>query len=201
MATRAVGAEPAAGAKMKRFSGALLGFALLALNPLPGHAGETTAKQCIPGLDQDFRRLHSSESINPCEKFSNRPMLIVNTASHCGFTPQFESLEAIHQQYSDDGLVVIGVPSDDFHQEAKDESKTAEVCYINYGVTFTMLSPMKVKGPDAHPVFKHLASETRAPRWNFTKYLVSRDGRVTHRFGSNIEPDSRAVIEAIESVL
>jgi glutathione peroxidase len=186
---------------MKKLVRPLVGLLLLALTPIIGHADEGKSGRCIPGLEQESRLLHSSEQINLCERFGGRPMLVVNTASHCGFTPQFQALEAIHQKYADDGLVVIGVPSNDFYQEAASESKTAEVCFVNYGVTFTMLSPMKVKGPDAHPLFKYLANETQAPRWNFTKYLVSPDGNVTHRFGSNVEPDARPMIDAIESLL
>ena len=165
------------------------------------YSGDIDKTSCVPGFDQEFKLLHSSESINPCEKFTDRPLLIVNTASHCGYTPQFETLEKVHQMYSDKGLAVIGVPSNDFNQESSTEAKTAEVCRINYGVTFTMLSPQKVKGENAHPVFRYLARESKEPLWNFTKYLVSKERKVTHRFGSHIKPDSKEITDAIETLL
>jgi len=156
---------------------------------------------CPDYLSQDLRKLRSSEEINLCKEFGGRPMLIVNTASHCGFTPQFEGLEALHQQYKERGLVVLGVPSNDFHQAAKDEEIAAQVCYVNYGVTFTMLSQQKVTGPDAHPIFRRMEREAGAPRWNFTKYLIDRDGKVVERFDTMVDPMSPAVRAAIESVL
>ena len=160
-----------------------------------------SAAHCPAYLNQDFRKLRSNESINLCKAYPDRPLLIVNTASHCGFTSQFKGLEALYQKYKDRGLVVVGFPSDDFKQEAKDEAKTAEVCYINYGVTFTMLSPVSVKGDTAIPAFKELAKQTAAPSWNFNKYLVKPDGTVVQHFGSKVTPDSAELTQAIESVL
>ena len=166
-----------------------------------GYSRASSASDCIPGLDQEMRRLHSSETVNLCSSFGGRPLLIVNTASHCGFTHQFGALEKVHQDYADEGLVVIGFPSDDFNQESDDEAESAQICRINYGVSFTMLSPQSVKGSNAHTLFRYLADQTREPRWNFTKYLVSRDGAVTHRFGSRVDPDSRQFKAAIEKLL
>ena len=159
------------------------------------------AAGCPEYLDHSMRKLHSREEVNLCQLQDGRPMLIINTASHCGYTPQFKGLEALHQQYRDDGLVVVGFASDDFRQEAKDEEKAAEVCYVNYGVTFTMIAPSHVKGDQANPVFRELAEQARAPGWNFNKYLVDGSGKVVQHFGSNTKPDSKVLTAAIESVL
>ena len=128
-------------------------------------------------------------------------MLIVNTASHCGFTPQFTALEALHKEYQEQGLVVIGFPSDDFFQEEDDEKDTADICFVNYGVTFTMLSPVHVYGSEAHPIFKALAEKTTAPKWNFYKYLVSADGKTVKHFNSRVKPDSDMLVSAINKIL
>lgn len=172
---------------------ALLG--MLAVIPAAG------AGDCPEYLDHEFRKLHSPDQINLCSEFAGKPLLIVNTASHCGFTPQFEGLESLHRRYDDQGLVVIGFPSDDFRQAADSEEKAAEVCYVNYGVTFTMMAPVSVKGTDAHPLFKELSRQSEAPRWNFNKYLVSPSGEVVRKFGSRTKPDSAILRESIEGVL
>ena len=156
---------------------------------------------CPDYLDQSMRKLHSKEQVNLCEVQAGKPMLVINTASHCGYTPQFQGLEALYQQYRDRGLNVVGFASDDFRQEAQDEEKAAEVCYVNYGVTFTMIAPSHVKGPEANPVFRELANQTQAPSWNFNKYLVDGSGKVVQHFGSNTRPDSKVLQAAIESVL
>ena len=163
--------------------------------------GEVTAAQCPAFLNQDFKKLRSEQSINLCEAYAGKPLLIVNTASHCGYTPQFKGLEALNQKYRARGLVVVGFPSDDFNQEARQETETAEICYINYGVTFTMLSPSVVTGTSANPVFKELARKSSSPSWNFNKYLVSADGKVVQRFDSNVKPDSAKLTRAIEQLL
>ncbi len=156
---------------------------------------------CPAHLNHEFRKLHSREIVNLCTAFAGKPLLIINTASHCGFTPQFKGLEALHQKYGDQGLVVLGFSSNDFRQEAGNEEKAAKVCYINYGVTFTMLAPISVKGEDAHPLFQELARQSRAPNWNFNKYLVEPSGAVIQHFGSTTTPDSSRLIERIEGLL
>ena len=156
---------------------------------------------CPDYLDVDMRLLHSDKTANICKDFGNKPLLIVNTASKCGFTPQFEGLEALHQEFKDDGLVVLGFPSDSFKQEINDEGKVAEVCYMNYGVTFTMFSTVPVRGNNAHPIFKALAEQAGAPGWNFNKYLVDRDGKVIQHFGSRAQPDSEQFKEVIRAAL
>jgi glutathione peroxidase len=162
---------------------------------------QAQAQACPAYLDHDFRQLHSSKSVNLCKAYAGKPMLIINTASHCGFTPQFKGLEAVNAKYKDRGLVVVGFASDDFNQEAKDEAEAADTCFLNYGVTFTMLAPQHVKGPDANPVFKELARQTQAPGWNFNKYLVKPDGTVSQYFDSKVTPDSPQFAAAVEKIL
>ena len=156
---------------------------------------------CPAYLDYSLRELHSKDSVNLCDKFAGQPLLIINTASHCGFTPQFKGLEAVYQKYRAQGLVVVGFASDDFNQEDKDEGNAAKICYVNNGVTFTMLAPSKVLGRDANPVFRELATRTEAPSWNFNKYLVDRDGKVVSHFDSKVTPESKELRHAIEQVL
>ncbi len=156
---------------------------------------------CPDYLNVDMRKLHSSESVNLCELTKDKPVIMVNTASNCGFTPQFKALEALHKQYKDQGLVVIGFPSDDFFQEEDDEKDTAKVCFVNYGVTFTMLQTSAVRGSDANPVFNFLGEQTTAPKWNFYKYVVSRDKKSVKHFNSKVSPDDQSFIQAVEAVL
>jgi glutathione peroxidase len=180
---------------------ALLAGTVLLTTGTPAVAAPPQAQPCPAYLDHEFRKLHSSQSVNICKAFAGKPMLIINTASHCGFTPQFKGLEAINSRYKDRGLVVVGFASDDFNQEAKDEAEAADTCFLNYGVTFTMLAPQHVKGPDANPVFKELARQTQAPGWNFNKYLVRPDGTVAQYFDSKVTPDSPQFTEAVEKIL
>ena len=158
------------------------------------------SSQCDDFTNVTMRKLRSKESINFCE-FKDKPLLIVNTASNCGFTSQFEGLEAIHKEYKDQGLVVLGFPSDDFFQEEDDEKDTAKVCFINYGVTFNMLATSAVRGSDANPIFKHLNEATSSPNWNFYKYLVSADRKTVQRFNSKTKPQSQTLRDAIEAEL
>lgn len=162
---------------------------------------ESTPAACPDWLNGSVGKLHSSEAISLCEALHNKPALIVNTASHCGFTKQFGELEKLHQRYKDQGLVVMGFPSDDFNQEAKDEAEIADVCYKNFGVTFLMSDPVSVRGDKALPLFRHLAEQSSAPKWNFYKYLINRQGEVVESFSSFTGPDSESVHEAIEAVL
>lgn len=156
---------------------------------------------CPAYLDHELRKLHSKDVVNLCQVSAGKPLLIVNTASHCGFTPQFKELEILYQKYRAQGLEVVGFASDDFLQEDKNEEKAAEVCYVNYGVTFTMLAPTHVRGDDANPVFRELAKQTQAPNWNFNKYVVDRTGKVVKHFGSTTDPDSPELELAVQGVL
>lgn len=156
---------------------------------------------CTPHLDQEARKLGSSERIKLCTAFSGAPFMVVNTASHCGFTSQFGELEALYQAYKSRGFKILGVPSNDFQQAAQDEDTGARICYLNFGVTFTMLSPQHVRGQNAHPLFQELTRKAGGPDWNFNKYLLDRNGDLVQRFGSNAAPMSRAVRKAVEALL
>jgi len=171
--------------------------ALATMFALPG----TASASCPAVLDHEMKKLRSRESVKLCDAYAGKPVLVINTASHCGYTPQFKGLEALHQQYKDRGLVVAGFPSDSFNQEANTAEKTAQVCYVNYGVTFDMYSEIPVKGGNAHPMFAQLAAAKGAPRWNFNKYLIDAEGNVVARFNSNTRPDSAELRNAIEGVL
>ncbi|MCU1729003.1 glutathione peroxidase [Pseudomonas sp. 7P_10.2_Bac1] len=164
-------------------------------------AGSAWAADCPSLLEGSLPKLRAKESIDLCQQFAGKPLLIVNTASFCGFAPQFKGLEALNQRFKGQGLEVIGVPSNDFKQESKDGEETAKVCYVNYGVTFTMTEPQKVRGDDATHLFKVLAQQTSAPKWNFYKYVVDRKGNVIASFSSLTKPDNPELIEAIEKAI
>ena len=156
---------------------------------------------CPDYLNQEMRKLGSKETINFCTAYEGRPMLIINTASNCGYTPQFEGLEALHKSYEDKGLVVLGFSSDDFFQEENDEKDAAAVCYDKYEVTFPVMATSEVRGGDANPVFKGLGEAKGYPTWNFNKYLVDKKGNVVEHFSSNVGPNNEKLRRAIDSVL
>ncbi|WP_017939597.1 glutathione peroxidase [Zestomonas thermotolerans] len=163
--------------------------------------GTAQAAECPVLLQGELPRLRAKDSIDLCERFAGKPLLVVNTASYCGFAPQFKGLEALYQEYRAQGLEVLGVPSNDFHQEDADSAKTAEVCYVNYGVTFTMTEPQAVSGDRAIPLFRELAEQSGPPRWSFYKYVVDRQGKVVASFSSRTKPDSEQLRAAIEQAI
>lgn len=165
------------------------------------YAQSDQTEKCPSYLKTTKQKLHSSEQVNLCELTQGKPVLIVNTASNCGYTPHFKQIEAIHKKYKDQGLVVIGFPSDDFFQEEDDEKETAKVCYINYGVSFTMLSTSPVRGSDANDVFSYLGDKSSSPKWNFYKYLVDGNGEKVQVFSPKVEPNSEEFIAALELLL
>ncbi|WP_339463546.1 glutathione peroxidase [Pseudomonas sp. EA_105y_Pfl2_R69] len=159
------------------------------------------AADCPALLQGELPKLRSQERIDLCGRFAGKPLLVVNTASFCGFTPQFKGLEALYQRYKGQGLEVLGVPSDDFRQEADSSEETAKVCYVNYGVTFSMTETQPVSGEQAIPLFKELAAQSQAPRWNFSKYVVDAQGRVIASFPSSTLPDDPKLIAALEQAI
>ena len=159
------------------------------------------AQACPDYLNHSMRRLASTEQIQFCEAYSGKVLLVVNTASYCGYTRQFAGLETLHQEYRDQGLVVLGFSSDDFFQEDNDEGDAAEVCFEKYAVSYPVMATSEVRGDDANPVFKGLGDAAGYPRWNFNKYLVSKEGEVLEHFGSGTEPDSEELKAAVEAAL
>ncbi|WP_225047568.1 glutathione peroxidase [Lacticaseibacillus kribbianus] len=126
-------------------------------------------------------------------KYRGRPMIIVNTATKCGFAPQFESLEKLYQTYKDQGLIVLGFPSDQFHQELDSSTAAAEACRTTWGVTFPMHELLKVNGPDTDPLFAYLKQAApgamgTSVKWNFTKFLVDKAGNVVARVAPKTDP-------------
>lgn len=174
----------------------------VANSPAPAPAFQTTEAGCLDVFAKTERALHSNEYHNLCELTKDRVVMVVNTASRCGFTGQFEDLENLYREYAEQGLVILGFPSSSFRQEHADEADTAEVCFANFGVTFPMMATTPVRGGDAHEVFKslHVASGA-APRWNFHKYVVAADGSQVASFGSSTSPSDAAVTSVIEQYL
>ena len=145
----------------------------------------------------DFEATQIDGKAVPLSRFKGKVLLVVNTASKCGFTPQFEGLEALHAKFSDQGLVVLGFPSNQFgHQDPGTNEEIGEFCVQNYGVSFPMMEKIDVNGPGASPLYKWLTREapgllgSTAIKWNFTKFLVARDGRVIKRYAPLDTPAS-----------
>ena len=158
---------------------------------------------CSPLLNHDVEKLVSGEPVNLCDAYSGKVVLVVNTASKCAFTPQYEALEELYEKYKERGLVVLGFPSNDFgHQEPGSEEQIRDFCRMTYGVQFPMFAKTRVLGPDAEPFYRYLADVTGdTPRWNFHKYLLDREGRVVASFPSQVGPDDERLVTAIEALL
>lgn len=154
-------------------------------------------------LDHSYRPLAGKTAVNLREEYAGDVLLVVNTASKCGFTPQFEALEALQAKYKGKGFAVLGFPSGDFKaQEFEDEKQIREFCTLTYGVKFPMFEKVHVIGEQATPLYRELAAASgQAPKWNFHKYLIGRDGKLVADFGSKTTPDDKAVVAAIEAAL
>ena len=154
-------------------------------------------------LDHDARRLSSAETVNLKEAYAGKVVLIVNTASKCAFTGQYEGLEALYATYRDRGLVVLGFPSNDFGgQEPGTEAQIQDFCRLSYSVKFPMFAKTRVKKGAADPLFQALGDTAgRYPKWNFHKYLIDRDGRLVDNYLSITSPQSRRLVSAVEGLL
>jgi glutathione peroxidase len=185
---------------MKRnLPGYCLGLIGVLLSSVASAAPQETCKSL---LDYNFPGLLSGKPQSLCE-YSGKVVLVVNTASRCGYTPQYEGLEALYKRYRMRGLVVIGFPSNDFGaQEPGSNQEVAEFCTLNYGVSFPMFEKSVVAGRQANPFYAELAQRTgAAPRWNFHKYLIDRSGKRVLSFGSAVTPDDSALSRQIERLL
>jgi glutathione peroxidase len=168
-----------------------------------GHA--TTEKvasaPCPRVLQHTVQRLQDEKPQNLCQ-YAGQVVVVVNTASFCGFTSQYKGLEALHAKYKDRGLVLLGFPSNDFSQEPDSNAKIADFCESTFGVKFPMFVKTTVRGPDALPLFKQLTEQTgTAPKWNFYKYIISRDGQTVKSFSSMTGPQDKSFVQEIEKQL
>jgi glutathione peroxidase len=161
------------------------------------------AADCPESLDHEMRPLTGQQSVHLCEIMRGKVVLVVNTASRCAYTPQYEGLERLYERYRERGLVVAGFPSNDFAgQEPGTEKQIRDFCRLTYGVQFPMFEKVRVKGKSATPFYQYLARVTgESPRWNFHKYLIDREGRVVASFPSQVEPDDRRLTDRIEALL
>ncbi len=154
-------------------------------------------------LDQDFRRLASDEVVNLGDEYAGKVILVVNTASKCGNTPQYEGLEKLYQEYGEQGLVVLGFPSNDFlGQEPGTEAEIQEFCRLTYKVKFPMFEKVTVKEGDAHPFFDDLAAASGTyPKWNFHKFLIGKDGELIREFSPRTQPYDDKLVEELQAAL
>lgn len=157
---------------------------------------------CPSSLSFTFPRLQDEAPQNLCQ-YQGKVILVVNTASYCGFTSQYEGLEKLYAQYKDRGLVILGFPSNDFgKQEPGSNKEIADFCHNTYGVKFPMFAKSSVSGADANPLFKLLIEKSGTkPRWNFYKYLIDRQGNVVNAYSSMTSPSSKSLIKDIEKIL
>ena len=154
-------------------------------------------------LDHDARRLGSEETVNLKETYGGKVVLVVNTASRCAYTDQYEGLEALYAKYRDRGLVVLGFPSNDFGgQEPGTEAQIKDFCRLTYGVKVPMFAKTQVKKGAAAPLFQALGEAAgRYPKWNFHKYLIDRDGRLVDNYPSRTSPQNSKIVDVVEALL
>ena len=168
---------------------------------MPAHAATSAGAACPAMLQQNVLRLQDEKPQSLCQ-YAGKVVVVVNTASFCGFTSQYEGLEALHTKYKDQGLVVLGFPSNDFSQETGSNKQIADFCENTFGVKFPMFTKTSVSGKDASPLFKQLSAKTgTTPKWNFYKYVISRDGQNVQSFNSMTDPKSQSFVREIEKQL
>lgn len=179
-----------------------LGMALFSSAHAQNSKSEAAANgKCPAVLQHTVERLQDEKPQNLCQ-YAGQVVLVVNTASFCGFTPQYKSLEELHARYKDKGLVVLGFPSNDFSQEPGNNQKIADFCENTYGVKFPMFSKTTVRGSNASPLFKQLTQLTdTSPKWNFYKYLISRDGKQVKSFNSAADPLHASFLAEVDKQL
>ncbi|MCG6971497.1 MAG: glutathione peroxidase [Gammaproteobacteria bacterium] len=166
-------------------------------------AADGSETLCPATLDFTKRPLASDQAVNLCKEYLGKVVLVVNTASKCGYTPQYEGLEALYRKYKDRGLVVLGFPSNDFGgQEPGSEKQIQNFCRLTYGVEFPMFEKTRAAKANADPIYRTLGDMAgEYPQWNFHKYVLDRQGRLIASYNSRIEPQSKTVIETIERLL
>ncbi|PHV12287.1 glutathione peroxidase [Chitinimonas sp. BJB300] len=163
-------------------------------------AGVASAADCTALLKHEFKTLQG-QPLNLCG-MAGKPILVVNTASKCGYTRQFETLEAMYKQYKAQGLMVVGFPSNDFKQELASNKEIGDFCKLTYFIEFPMAEASSVKGESANPFFKALALATgEAPKWNFQKYLIAPDGKTVYAFSTPTEPDAPELMSKLKPML
>jgi len=156
---------------------------------------------CPALLKHSFKRLQDEAPQDLCQ-YAGKVVLVVNTASYCGYTKQYEGLEKIYSKYAGRGFVVLGFPSNDFNQESTNAKEIADLCFNTYGVKFPMFATTSVKGPQANPLHASLIKLTgQEPKWNFNKYLIGRDGKVVEYFPSKVAPEDKQLTSKIEAAL
>jgi glutathione peroxidase len=169
--------------------------------PAPAEAVAAAPDTCPAILQHTFPRLQDEKPQSLCQ-YAGKVVLVVNTASFCGFTPQYKGLEALDSKYHSRGLVVLGFPSNDFAQESGSNKEIADFCESTFGVKFPMFGKSSVRGTAANPLFKELAQASgTTPKWNFYKYLIGRDGKVVEAWSSMTSPDENAFLRQIEKQL
>lgn len=168
-----------------------------------GNPVQAETRNCPDTLNFTVRTLSDDQEVNLCEAYAGKVVLIVNTASKCAFTPQYEGLEALYETYKQRGLVVLGFPSNDFaNQEPGSEAEIKTFCRMTYGVQFPMFAKTRVKKNNADPLYQKLGETAEAyPKWNFHKYLLDRDGRLVGSYGSFTDPLSKKLVKQLESLL
>lgn len=165
------------------------------------HAAAPANGACPALLQQSVLRLQDEKPQSLCQ-YAGKVVVVVNTASFCGFTSQYEGLEALHTKYKEQGLVVLGFPSNDFSQETGSNKQIADFCENTFGVKFPMFTKTSVSGKDASPLFKQLSAKTgTVPKWNFYKYVISRNGQNVESFNSMADPKSKSFVKEIEKQL